>query len=113
VSTARTTQARPVTPPAEGGASLADRIAAEARQLRARPDAVARLCADELDRLAQLVTFTGAATPGEYRDRLTALEESRDEDQIRRAYAHGYDAGRRDGRDLGIQECISVIKRSR
>jgi hypothetical protein len=111
VSTAHT-NGRPAAPPAEGGASLADVIAAEAQAIRARRDPVASLMADELDRLAQLVTFTGATTPGDYRARLAVLEESRDEDQIRRAYAQGFDHGFQDGRDKGLQEAILVIKTS-
>jgi hypothetical protein len=111
MSTARRIS-RPAAPPAEGGACLADRVAAEARQLRARGDDLARFMADELDRLAQLCAFTGATTPAEHRDRMTALEEGRDEDQIARAYAEGYTRGRHDGRDLAFDEVLMVLKRS-
>jgi len=73
---------------------------------------LAALIADDLDRLAQLIAFTGATTPREHRERMAAMEESRDADLEARAYAEGYDRGRREGRDLAFQEITLVLRRS-
>ena len=74
--------------------SLAEMIGVEARRFRARRPAApaVALIADWLDRLAQLVAFTGAETVAEFRDRFEALER----DQIASEYDRGFDDGRRD-----------------
>jgi hypothetical protein len=102
----------PAAPPERGGNPLADRVAALAQALRARSDDLGAFCADELDRLAQLVTFTGAVTPRQHRDRMAAMEEGRDHQLEVTAYAAGYDHGRREGRDLAFDEITLVLKRS-
>lgn len=119
----RTAKARTATPPVQGGNPLADRLGEMAREYRATGHRLARdlpgfdlelsgMIADEIDRLAQLVRFTGAATPAEHRERLEVMDRDRDEDIIRRAYADGYDHGRREGRDLAFAEITVVLKRS-
>ena len=75
-------------------------------------DPVHLLIADELDRIAQVARFAGATTPAEFAGRRSALEEGRDDDLVTRAYAEGYEAGRRDGRNLAFDEITLVLKRS-
>lgn len=112
---------RPAAPPAEGGASLADRVAREAEHYRRAALAggsptldrdTAVTVADALERLAQLVALARASTAQEFADRFDALESDRDETHERAAYAAGYDHGRRDGRDLAFDEITTVLKRS-
>ena len=120
MSTARRTT-QPAAPPAEGGASLADRIAAEAQHYRRVAAAggiptldrdTAATVADALERLAQIVALARASTAEEFADRFEAMDADRDEDHERRAYAAGYDHGRREGRDLAFSEITTVLKRS-
>jgi len=82
------------TDPAPEPPSLAEMIAVEARRFRTRrPTAPAvALIADWLDRLAQLVAFTGAETVAGFRDRFETLER----DRIASEYDRGFDDGRRD-----------------
>lgn len=112
---------RRAAPPAEGGAPLADRVAAEAQHYRRVAVAggmptldrdTAATVADALERLAQLVALAGAATAEEFADRFAAMEGDRDDAHERDAYARGYDHGRRDGRDLAFDEITAVLKRS-
>ena len=92
-------------------ASLVEAIEHEARALRSIGDEVHHLMADELDRLAQLVRWTGATTAVEHRDRLLALDENRDADLAAREWHEGYRAGRRDGRNLAFDEISLVLRR--
>jgi hypothetical protein len=121
MSTARTATARPAAPPAEGGASLADRVAAEAQHYRRIAVAggmptldrdTAATVADALERLSQLVALARATTAEEFADRFAVLETDRDETHERAAYAEGYDHGRREGRDLAFAEITTVLRRS-
>src|SRR5438270_874597 len=60
----------PVPAPVAGGApSLADLVAAEADRLRRSGSPVAGFLADQLERVAQLVAFTGARSPQDFADR--------------------------------------------
>ena len=74
--------------------SLAEMIAVEARRFRARRPVTpaGQLSADWLDRLAQVVAFTGAETVAGFRDRYETLER----DRIASEYDRGFDDGRRD-----------------
>ena len=103
---------RPAAPPAEGGLSFAEAIEHEAGAFRSRGTDLGRFLADELERVAQLVRFTRGASPAEHRDRLEAWDRDNAEDHARRAYAAGYDHGRREGRDLAFAEITTVLKRS-
>jgi len=84
----------PAEDPAPESPSLAEMIAVEARRFRARRPAApaVALIADWLDRLAQLVAFTGAETVAGFRDRFETLER----DRIASEYDRGFDDGRRD-----------------
>ena len=81
----------PAPAPVAGGApSLADLVAAEAGRLRRSASPIAGFLADQLDRLAQLVAFTGARSPGEYADRI----ETEERDRLAREYDRGFEDGR-------------------
>ena len=54
-------------PIAGGAPSLADRVAAEADRFRRSGSPLAGFLADQLERLAQLVAFTGATDPAGFR----------------------------------------------
>lgn len=74
--------------------SLAEMIAVEARRFRGRRPATpaGQLIADWLDRLAQVVHFTGAETVAAFRDRY----ETHERDLLASEYDRGFDDGRRD-----------------
>jgi hypothetical protein len=76
-------------PIAGGAPSLADQVAAEAARLRRIGSPLAVFIADQLDRLAQLVAFTGARTSQDFADRLEAHESA--------LLAAEYDRGFSDG----------------
>ena len=77
-------------PVAGGAPSLADLVAAEAGRLRRSASPIAGFLADQLERLAQLVAFTGAGSPGEYADRI----ETEERDRLAREYDRGFEDGR-------------------
>jgi hypothetical protein len=61
----------------------------EARAYRDRGDVLGRFLADHLDRLAQLVRWTGALTPEQHEDRMEIWD-----DEIRaKWFDRGYEAG--------------------
>jgi hypothetical protein len=84
-------------PIAGGAPTLADQVAAEAARLRRSASPVAGFLADQLERLAQLVAFTGARTSQDFADRLEAHESA--------LLAAEYDRGFRDGRSRSAGYC--------
>jgi hypothetical protein len=67
----------------------------EARAYRDRGDSFARFIADHLDRLAQLVRWSGAQTPDQHEERMEVWD-----DEIRaKWFDRGYDAGLEAARD--------------
>jgi hypothetical protein len=78
--------------------SLAESIDHEAIAYRAQESDVAIFLADQLDRLAQLVRFTGATTPREHLDRMNVWDAEIAEQHFSRGYAEGREAGRREAR---------------
>jgi hypothetical protein len=76
-------------PIAGGAPSLADLVTAEADRLCRSPSPIAGFLADQLERVAQLVRWTGATTPEEHEARLEVWEES--------AREHAYEMGRQAG----------------
>ena len=80
----------PAPAPIAGGApSLADLVAAEADRLRRSASPIGGFLADQLERVAQLVRWTGATTPEEHQDRIEVWEEQ--------AREHAYEMGRQAG----------------
>jgi hypothetical protein len=84
-------------PIAGGAPSLADRVAAEADRFRRSGSPLAGFLADQLDRLAQVVAFTGAQSPQDFADRLDVHE--------RDLLASEYDRGFADGRSRTAGYC--------
>jgi hypothetical protein len=75
--------------------SLPDLIDDEARAYRDRGDSIGRFIADHLDRLAQLVRWTGATTPDHHEERMEIYD-----DELRaKWFDHGFDAGLQAARD--------------
>lgn len=88
----------PAPAPIAGGApTLAELVAAEAGRLRRSASPIAGFLADQVERIAQLVAFTGARTPGDFVDRLEIHE--------RDILAQEYDRGYSDGRDRSAGYC--------
>jgi len=84
------TPSTPGTIPANGQpTTLAEHIDHEAMAYRARNDDLGAFIADHLDRLAQLVRWTGAETPAAHEERMEVWD-----DEIRaRCYDRGYEDG--------------------
>lgn len=76
--------------PVSGGApSLADLVTAEADRLRRSASPIGGFLADQLDRLAQLVAFTGAQSSQDFADRI----EIHERDLLAREYDRGFADG--------------------
>ena len=84
-------------PIAGGAPALADQVAAEAARLRRIGSPLAVFIADQLERLAQVVAFTGARTSQDFADRLEAHECA--------LLAAEYDRGFSDGRSRSAGYC--------
>jgi len=69
--------------------SLLNHVKAEAIRLRERGGSHAAFVADQLERVAQLIQFTGAETPGQYEDRVFANEQAVQEQHFERGYQEG------------------------
>ena len=69
--------------------SLLNHVKAEAIRLRERGGSHAAFVADQLERVAQLIIFTGAETPEQYDDRVFANEEAVAEQHFERGYQEG------------------------
>jgi hypothetical protein len=69
--------------------TFAEQIDHESLAFRSRGDAIGQFIADHLDRLAQLVRWTGAQTPDQHEDRMEVWD-----DEIRaKWFDRGYQAG--------------------
>ncbi len=69
--------------------TLAEQIDHEALACRARGDSIGQFMANHLDRLAQLIRWSGAQTPEQHEERMEIWD-----DEIRaKWFDRGYDAG--------------------
>jgi hypothetical protein len=85
-----TTTAAVETPSANGQpVTLAEAVEVEARAFRTRGTPVGDLIATHLERLAQLIRWTGASTPAEHEDRMDVWDAD--------VRARWYDSGWSDG----------------
>jgi hypothetical protein len=91
---------------------LAELVDHEALAYRAWGTPTGDFLARQMDRLAQLVRWTGATSPEEHDDRMETWDEQLREEWERRGYDAGYAAGRREGRRLAFDEVLLVLKRS-
>lgn len=88
----------PAPAPIAGGApSLADRIEQRAARMRRLEGELGAFLADQLERVAQLVAFTGAQSPQDFADRLDVHE--------RDLLASEYDRGFSDGQSRTAGYC--------
>ncbi len=69
--------------------SLLNHTLALAAHQRGLGSPEARFVADQLERVAQLLKFTGANTPDQFFDRVFANEESSQEEHFERGYQEG------------------------
>ncbi len=76
--------------------TLAEVIAQETVAFRARRTATGEFLARQMERLAQLIRWTGATTPEDHEVRMEVWEEEIREQWFDRGYHDGYEAGRRD-----------------
>lgn len=76
--------------------ALAERVEREATAYRARGTPDGDFLARQLERLAQLVRWTGANTPGEHEARMEVWDEELREQWFDRGYQEGVEAGRRE-----------------
>ena len=76
--------------------TLAEQIDHEALAYRSRGDSIAQFIADHLDRLAQLVRWTGANTPEDHDSRMEVWDGEIRAKQYDRGYEDGLDAARRE-----------------
>ena len=74
--------------------SLAELIDDEARAYRDRGDSIGRFIADHLDRLAQLVRWTGATTPDQHEERMEIYDDELRAKHYDRGYEDGLEAAR-------------------
>jgi hypothetical protein len=76
--------------------TLAEHIDFEARASRDRGDEIGNFIADHLDRLCQLVLWTGATTPEEHVDRMDVWDSEIAARHYDRGYEDGIQAARRE-----------------
>jgi hypothetical protein len=77
--------------------TLAAVVYHEAIGYRARGTATGEFLARQMERLAQLIRWTGATTPQDHETRMEVWDEEIREQWFDRGYHDGYEAGRRDG----------------
>jgi hypothetical protein len=107
-----------ITPPAEPAAAngrpttLAELVDHEALAYRTWKTPEGDFLARQMERLAQLVRWTGAATPEDHEARMEAWEADLRQQWEDRGHAAGLEQGRREGRDLAFDEVICVLKKA-
>jgi hypothetical protein len=81
--------------------SLAEIVDREVIGYRARGTATGEFLARQMERLAQLIRWTDAATPEDHEARMEVWDEEIREQWFNRGYHEGYEAGRRDASRAG------------
>jgi hypothetical protein len=76
--------------------SLAEHVDSEARAFRNRGDEIGNFIAEQLDRLTQLVLWTGAENPEAHRDRMEVWDSEIAARHYDRGYEDGIHAARRE-----------------
>jgi hypothetical protein len=69
--------------------SLLHHVRDEILRLRAQESRSGNFMADQLERVAQVIVFTGAETPEQYVDRVFANEQAVQEQHFERGYQEG------------------------
>jgi hypothetical protein len=84
--------------------TLAETVDHEALAYRSWGTPEGDFLARQMERLAQLVRWTGATTPEDHEDRMEVWDEDLRRQWEDRGYEAGYAAGRREGRRLAFDE---------
>jgi hypothetical protein len=92
--------------------TLAELVDHEALAYRAWETPEGDFLARQMERLAQLIRWTGAATPEVHEARMEVWDEQLRQQWEDRGHAAGLEQGRREGRDLAFQEIELVLRRS-
>ena len=92
--------------------TVAEVVDHEAMGYRAWGTPTGEFLARQMERLAQLVRWTGATTPEVHEDRMQVWDDDLRQQWEDRGYEAGYAAGRREGRRLAFDEVLLVLKRS-
>ena len=92
--------------------TLAELVNHEALAYRAWKTPEGDFLARQMERLAQLIRWSGAATPEDHEARMEVWDEDLRKQWEDRGYEAGYAAGRREGRSLALDEICLVIRRS-
>jgi hypothetical protein len=92
--------------------TLAETVDHEALAYRAWGTPEGDFLARQMERLSQLVRWTGAVTPEDHEARMEVWEEDRRRQWEDRGHAAGLEQGRREGRDLAFEEIRLVLRRS-
>jgi hypothetical protein len=107
--------APPPAEPADGNGrptTLAELVDHEALAYRAWETPEGDFLARQMERLAQLVRWTGATTPEDHEARMEVWDEQLRQQWEDRGHAAGLEQGRREGRDLAFDEVICVLKKA-
>jgi hypothetical protein len=92
--------------------TLAELVDHEALAYRAWGMPEGEFLARQMERLAQLVRWTGATTPEDHEARMEVWDDDLRQQWEDRGYAAGLEQGRREGRDLAFEEIQLVLRRS-
>ena len=76
--------------------TLLETVQHEARAYRAWETPIGDFLAEQLERVAQLIAWTRATSPDEYRDRLEIWDRQIADDHHQRGFAEGYEAARKE-----------------
>ena len=92
--------------------TLAALVDHEALAYRAWKTPEGDFLARQMERLAQLVRWTGATTPEDHEARMEVWDEQLRRQWEDRGHAAGLEQGRREGRNLAFEEIQLVLRRS-
>ena len=92
--------------------TLAELVDREALAYRARETPEGGFLARQMERLAQLIRWTGATTPEDHEDRMQVWEDDLRQQWEDRGYQAGYGQGRREGYALAYDEVACVLRKS-
>src|SRR5262249_57081913 len=88
--------------------TLVETVDHEALAYRAWGTPTGEFLARQMERLAQLIRWTGATTPEDHEARMEVWDDDLRRQWEDRGYAAGHEAGRREGRHLAFQEILVV-----
>ena len=101
----------PATPNGEPK-TLAETVDHEAIAYRTWGTPTGDFLARQMERLAQLIRWTGATSPEDHESRMEVWDDDLRREWEERGFAAGHEAGRREGRDLAFQVIKVVLSRT-